>query len=75
MDKTCWFCSDFSACWCGKSHIEVDCFVVGDAHIGMLGAWAPDSARGTDNPHLGPMDGGPNPVGGHLGPLMRTLTR
>ena len=18
MDKTCWFCGDFSACWCGK---------------------------------------------------------
>ena len=22
-DKTCWFCSDFSACWCGKIGIEV----------------------------------------------------
>ena len=29
MDRTCWFCSDFSACWYGKSHIEVDCFIVG----------------------------------------------
>ena len=27
--KTCWFCSDFSACWCGKIHIEVGCFIVG----------------------------------------------
>ena len=22
-DKTCWFCSDFSAFWCGKINIEV----------------------------------------------------
>ena len=22
-DKTCWFCSDFLACWCGKIGIEV----------------------------------------------------
>ena len=29
MDRTCWFCSDFSACWYGKSHIEVGCFIVG----------------------------------------------
>ena len=29
MDKTCWFCSDFSACWCGKIHIEGGCFIVG----------------------------------------------
>ena len=29
MDKTCWFCSDFSACWCGKINIEVGCFIVG----------------------------------------------
>ena len=29
MDKTCWLCSDFSACWCGKINIEVGCFIVG----------------------------------------------
>ena len=29
MDKTCWFCSDFSACWCGKINIENGCFIVG----------------------------------------------
>ena len=54
MDKTCWFCGDFSACWCGKINIEGGCFIEGDAHIGMLGAWAPDSARGPDKSHVGP---------------------
>ena len=29
MDKSCWLCSDFSACWCGKIGIEVGCFIVG----------------------------------------------
>ena len=23
MGKSCWFCGDFSACWCGKINIEV----------------------------------------------------
>ena len=32
-------------------------------------------ARGPDDPHVGPIGGGLNPAGGHLGPLMRTLTR
>ena len=27
-DKTCWFCGDFSACWCGKINIEGGCFIM-----------------------------------------------
>ena len=28
-DKMCWFCGDFSACWCGKINIGGGCFVLG----------------------------------------------
>jgi len=42
MDKTCWFCSDFSAFWCGKINIEIGCFIVGDEHPHMPGVRAND---------------------------------
>lgn len=58
MDKTCWFYRDFSACWYGNIGVEGGCVIVWDAHIGMLGAWVPDSARGPDNSHVGPIGGG-----------------
>ena len=28
-DKTCWFCGDFSACWCVKVGVGGGCFIVG----------------------------------------------
>ena len=40
MDKTCWFCSDFSACWCGKINIEGGCFIVGVEYPHMPGVRA-----------------------------------
>ena len=27
--KTCWFCSDFSACWCETTGVVGGCFIVG----------------------------------------------
>ena len=55
-DKTCWFCSDFSACWCGKINIEGGCFIVGYEYPHMPGVRA-NTWPGMDTQLQGRSDG------------------
>ena len=47
-DKKCWFCGDFSACWCGNIGVEGGCVIVG-MRISEC------SVRGHLTAHVGPI--------------------